>query len=98
MNGFTSLSAFRPTCGRQEDSALVGMLCGERLVYIDTEAGLIPRMHVAGFEPISVREDFVRKCAVMHVLLDAEVMDGEAEMEGCRHGDGREIRGSVGFN
>ena len=32
---------------------------------------------------------------MVHVLLDAEVVDGEAEMERGGHGDGREIGGAV---
>jgi len=60
------------------------MLRGERLVYLDSEAGCIAGMHVSGLEAIVVGEDFVGERAVVHVLLDAEVVDCEAEVEcGC---------------
>ena len=64
--------------------ALIGILRGERLIDLDSETGCVAGVHVAGVEMIVMWEDFVRKWAVVHVLLDAEVVDREAEVEcGC---------------
>ena len=52
-------------------------------------------MHVAGVEGVVVGEDFVGELGVVHVLLDAEVVDGEAEVERGGHGDGRDVGGAV---
>ena len=57
--------------------------------------GASPGMHVAGVEGVVMREDLVGKRRVVHVLLDAEVVDGEAEVQRGGHGDRREIGGAV---
>ena len=75
--------------------ALIGMLRGQGFVDVDAETGRFAGMHVTSVECVVMREDFVGESGVMHVLLDAEVMNSEAEVERGGHGDRREIGGSV---
>jgi len=42
-----------------------------------------------------MREDFIRQGSVMHVLLNSEVVDSDAKVQGCRHSDGGKVCGSV---
>ncbi len=74
---------------------MIGVFCGERFVDIDAEAGSVAGIHVAGVEGVVMGKDFVGKRRVVHVLLDAEVVDGEAEMQCGRHGDRRKIGGAM---
>ena len=52
-------------------------------------------MREPGLEAIGVREDAVRFRAVDHVLLDAEVVDAQIEMQRRGHAHRREVRGAV---
>src|SRR3981081_2975277 len=80
--------------GDGEIGALVGEFGGEGFVDVDAEAGGVAGVHVAGVEGVVVGEDFVGEFRVVHVLLDAEVVDGEAEMERGGHGDGGDVGGA----
>src|SRR6202020_3113904 len=59
--------------------ALIGVLRRERLIDFDSEARRVAGVHIAGLEAIVVWEDLVGDRAMVHVLLDAEVVDRPAE-------------------
>src|SRR5690348_4337849 len=66
--------------------ALVGILRGEGFVQIDAESGRVAGVHIAVAEGIMVRENGVGFGGVRHMLLNAEVVDGEAEVQRGGHG------------
>ena len=78
-----------------EVGSLVGVFGGEDFVDVDAEAGGVAGVHVASVEGVVVGEDLVGERGVVHVLLDAEVVDGEAEVQGGGHGDGGKVGGAV---
>ena len=86
---------FRRVLSETASRTLVGILARELFVEVHAEAGGVAGMHVAVVELIAVREDFVGLFVVRHVFLDAEVVNGEVEVQRGGHADGREVRGAV---
>src|SRR6476659_9018397 len=68
---------------------------GRVLIDLDTQARLLRRMQVAVPEGEGLAEHLVRQGPVLHVLLDAEVVDRQVQVQGRRHPDGGDVRGPV---
>ena len=91
-----------PVCQRSVEfaihrqvGALIGILRGALLIEIDTQAGAIAGKHESIFEEVVVGKDCVGLIGVGHVFLDAEVVDGCAEVERGGHADRRKIGRAV---
>ena len=74
---------------------MIGILRGQLLVDVDPEAGSISRVHVPFAETVPMGEHLVGQTGMRHVFLDAEVVDGEPEVQRRRHGDGRKVGRTV---
>src|SRR5690606_30248855 len=65
------------------------------LVELHAEPGLLARVQVAVGEGERLPEHLVRGRAVPHVLLDAEVVDRQVQVERGGHADGRDVGRAV---
>src|SRR5262249_30769960 len=80
---------------RGQVGAVLRVLGGQLLVEVDAQSRGFARVEHAVLEAVGVREDPVRLLGVAHVLLDAEVVDGQVEVQGGGHADGGEVGGAV---
>src|SRR5437016_4707881 len=75
--------------------ALIWELCCQLFIDLDSQSGLLTRMHEAIFKVISVRENVVGLRRVAHVLLNAKVVDAQIKMQGGSHAHRTEIGSAV---
>src|SRR5467141_1322112 len=75
--------------------AAVRIVSCELLIDVHTEAGGVAGMHHSVGKGIGMREDAIGFGGVVHVFLDAEIVDAEIEMEGGGHADRAHIGGAV---
>src|SRR5277367_3057623 len=76
-------------------SPLVGKLRAESLVIVDAQPHRIPWMQIAVLERVRVRKNFISFPRMTHVFLNSEIVDGNVEMQGSRHGHRRKVSRSV---
>ncbi len=68
---------------------------GQLLVQFHPDAGRVARVQVAVGEGVGVPEHLVGQRGVAGVLLDAEVVHGQVEMDGCGHPDRGDVLRAV---
>src|SRR5262249_55109610 len=76
-------------------SAMIWILRGKSFIDLNPDAGFFTRVHVAIPEKISMWEDLVGFLGVMHVFLNAEVVDAEVKMQRRAHAHGAQVRCAV---
>src|ERR1700733_3337474 len=74
---------------------MIGVLCRERLVDVDSQSRALSGMHKTFFEVIRVWKHRVSFVSVAHVFLNTEIVDGKINMERRRHAYRAQIRSAV---
>src|SRR5215472_17417602 len=86
MHGSIELTVHRQV------GSLIRELPSQLLVNLDSQSRLFPGMHPSILEVVGVRENLVGFRSVSHVLLDAEVLHAQIEMQCRRHAHRTQIR------
>lgn len=76
---------------RRQVRGLVRVVGREPLVEVDAQARFVARLQATVGELQDRSEDLPRPLAVDHVLLDAEVVQGDAQVHGGGLPDGRDV-------
>src|ERR1700730_14257075 len=67
----------------------------ELFVDVHAEAGRVAGIHHSVGKGVGVREDAIGFGGVVHVFLNAEIVDAEIEMQSGGHADGTHVGGGV---